>query len=83
MKNDTEEVTFEQTLEQLALVVRKLEEGQLGLSDSLAAYEAGIGHVKYCYQALEAAERKIELLSGVDANGNPITKPFDDEIQSL
>ncbi|HEX4412875.1 MAG TPA: exodeoxyribonuclease VII, partial [Lacipirellulaceae bacterium] len=27
---------------------------------------------------LESAERRIELLSGVDAEGNPITKPFDE-----
>ena len=27
---------------------------------------------------LQRAERRIELLSGVDAEGNPITQPFDD-----
>jgi hypothetical protein len=27
---------------------------------------------------LERAERKIELLSGVDADGNPITRPFEE-----
>jgi exodeoxyribonuclease VII small subunit len=33
---------------------------------------------------LERAERKIELLSGVDADGNPITEPFEDvELSSL
>lgn len=76
-------LTFEQALEQLELIVRKLEEGQLGLSDSLAAYESGIAHLKQCYGALEAAERKIELLAGIDAAGNPITKPFDDAEQNL
>jgi hypothetical protein len=28
---------------------------------------------------LEGAERKIELLSGFDAAGNPVAAPFDDE----
>jgi exodeoxyribonuclease VII small subunit len=27
---------------------------------------------------LERVERKIELLSGMDAEGNPITEPFDE-----
>jgi exodeoxyribonuclease VII small subunit len=73
-----DELTFEQALGQLEQIVRKLEEGQLGLSDSLAHYETGVHHLKLCYDALAKAERKIELLSGVDAAGNPITTPFDD-----
>jgi hypothetical protein len=33
---------------------------------------------------LERAERRIELLSGVDVDGNPISRPFDDaELSSL
>lgn len=75
---DCNEPTFEQALTQLEQIVRKLEEGQLGLSDALGQYEAGVGHLKRCYDALEKAERKIELLAGVDAAGNPITRPFDD-----
>ena len=35
-------------------------------------------HLATCQQLLERAERRIELLSGVDANGNPITQPFDE-----
>ena len=34
--------------------------------------------LKRCHTQLEAAERRIELLSGVDADGNPVTEPFDD-----
>ena len=54
------------------------------LSDALARYEEGVKHLKGCQQLLETAERKIELLSGVDAEGNPITKPFEEgEVDSL
>lgn len=81
--SSSETPTFEHALSQLEQVVRKLEEGQLGLSDALGQYEAGIGHLKLCYDALEKAERKIELLSGVDAAGNPVTRPFDDAELSL
>jgi exodeoxyribonuclease VII small subunit len=72
------ELTFEQALAQLELIVRRLEEGQLGLGEALAQYEAGVRHLKQCYAALEEAERKIELLAGIDAAGNPVTRPFDD-----
>ena len=33
--------------------------------------------LKQCYELLERAERRIELLCGVDADGNPITEPFE------
>jgi exodeoxyribonuclease VII small subunit len=76
--------SFEESLVELEKIVGELESGKLGLSDALARYEEGVKHLKGCQQLLEAAERKIELLSGVDADGNPITKPFvDDDDDSL
>lgn len=78
-----DELDFEQGLEQLERFVRQLEQGQLGLSDSLEAYQQGVARLRRCYALLEQAERKIELLSGVDAEGNPITAPYDDADESL
>jgi exodeoxyribonuclease VII small subunit len=76
--------SFEESLEELEKIVAELESGKLGLSDALARYEQGVKHLKSCQQLLERAERKIELLSGVDADGNPITHPFDEgQIDSL
>jgi exodeoxyribonuclease VII small subunit len=76
--------SFEESLEELEKIVAELESGKLGLSDALARYEQGVKHLKGCQQLLERAERKIELLSGVDADGNPITQPFDEgDIDSL
>jgi exodeoxyribonuclease VII small subunit len=72
-----EQPTFEQSLADLEAVVHDLEEGQLGLADSLARYEQGIGHLKYCYQLLDQAERKIDLLTGVASDGTPQTRPFE------
>jgi exodeoxyribonuclease VII small subunit len=34
--------------------------------------------MRQCYVLLEGAERRIELLSGLDAQGNPITQPLAD-----
>jgi exodeoxyribonuclease VII small subunit len=42
--------------------VDQLESGDLSLEDSLAAFEKGIGLVKYCNQKLNEVERKVELL---------------------
>jgi exodeoxyribonuclease VII small subunit len=70
--------TFEESLAELEKIVSELESGKLGLSEALARYEQGVAHLKSCQQLLERAERKIELLSGVDADGNPITQPFDE-----
>lgn len=75
--------TFEQALEQLEVIVHQLEEGEIGLAQALGHYEKGIGLLKQCYGLLERAERRIELLSGVDAAGNPVTEPFADEASSL
>jgi exodeoxyribonuclease VII small subunit len=76
--------SFEQSLDELEKIVADLESGKLGLSDALGRYEEGVKHLKSCQQLLERAERKIELLSGVDADGNPITEPFADaEIETL
>jgi exodeoxyribonuclease VII small subunit len=70
--------TFEESLEELEKIVAELESGKLGLSDALARYEDGVKHLKGCQQLLELAERKVELLSGIDAEGNAITAPFDE-----
>lgn len=75
--------SFEEALASLAEVVEQLEQGELGLSESLAHYEQGVSHLKRCYRELEAAERRVELLKGVDAQGRPITESFDEDAMSL
>lgn len=53
---------FESALEELESVVEQLESGDLSLEDSLAAFEKGVGLVKYCNQKLSEVEQKVELL---------------------
>ena len=73
------DLSFEESLERLEHVVRQLEDGQLGLSEALSQYEEGVRHLNRCHQALAQAERKIELLTAIDEDGNSRTEPFDDE----
>jgi exodeoxyribonuclease VII small subunit len=83
-KTDEVATCFEDSLAELETIVAELEAGKLGLADALARYEQGVTHLKACQRLLERAERRIELLSGVDADGNPITERLDDlELDSL
>src|SRR3954454_21140193 len=76
--------SFEDSLKELEKIVAELESGKLGLSDALARYEEGVKHLKGCQQLLEMAERKIEILSGMDADGNPIAESFEiGEVETL
>src|ERR1700691_6144849 len=77
LDSSAEEPTFEAGLVELQDLVRVLEEGSLGLDESIARFERGITLLRRCYQALERAEQKIELLTGFDRAGNPVTAPLD------
>ncbi len=76
--SDAAELSFEQALQRLQAIVQELEQGEVGLDKSLERYEEGVRLLRRCHDALEKAERKIELLSGVDAEGRPIAAPLDD-----
>ena len=71
-------LSFEQSLENLAAIVHELEDGQVGLTDSLVKYEQGVRLLKQCYELLQKAERRIELLTRMEASGEAVTEPFDD-----
>jgi exodeoxyribonuclease VII small subunit len=70
------DLTFEQALAELDRIVRELEDGKVGLEESLARYEQGVALLKKCYGQLRRAELRIQELVGIDEQGNPITKPF-------
>lgn len=71
------DLSFEDSLSELQQIVDELEVGQLGLEESMQRFEQGIALLRNCYSTLEAAEQKIETLTGTDAAGQPLTEPFD------
>ena len=79
----SEQPTFEAALAELEAIVAELEEGQAPLAQSLARYEAGVKLLKQCYDLLETAERRIEMLKDVDPDGRAHSEPFDDAAISL
>ena len=79
VQNETDQPSFEQSRAKLQTLVQQLEDGELSMDQALAAYEQGIGHLKRCYQLLEAAEQKVQLLTGVDEAGDALTQEFVEE----
>ena len=55
-------VDFEDNLKALEDVVRQLEDGELSLESSLAAFEQGIKLTRECQTALNLAQQKVQLL---------------------
>jgi exodeoxyribonuclease VII small subunit len=70
-------LTFESALAELEKIVRELEDGQVGLEESLAHYEKGVTLLRRCYSQLQRAEQRILLLKGLDGENQPVTEPFD------
>jgi exodeoxyribonuclease VII small subunit len=54
---------FETAISELESIVKKLEEGELPLEQSLALYERGVQLSRFCHARLEDAERRIEMLT--------------------
>jgi exodeoxyribonuclease VII small subunit len=82
-EENVEVLTFEEALIELERMVRELEDGRIGLEESLARYEQGVGLVRRCYTQLRAAEQKILLLSGTDDEEQPILQPFKHEATAV
>ena len=54
---------FEGAIAELETIVKKLEEGDLPLEQSLLLYERGVQLSRFCHARLEEAERRIEILN--------------------
>ena len=69
--SESQELTFEEAFGRLGEIVKKLEEGELSLDESMALFEEGIGLERLCEQRLNQAELRIkELTSREGEAGN-------------
>lgn len=55
--------SFEEALQELEQILTGIENGQVGLEESLVKYERGNYLIQHCRGVLNAAERQVELLS--------------------
>jgi exodeoxyribonuclease VII small subunit len=69
------DVPFEASLDELAGLVGRLESGSLGLTESIAAYERGVGLLHRLHTQLADAEERVRLLVRIDEQGRPILAP--------
>lgn len=69
--------SFEASTERLAEIVKKLEGGELPLEEALRLFEEGVKVARVAQARLEAAERRVDELTGFDDKGDPVTRPFE------
>ena len=70
-------MTFEQALAKLEAIVEEIEEGRVGLEESIKKYEEGMALVKHCRSVLSAAEEKIQKLQ-LSAEGDLSASPLEE-----
>ena len=67
---------FEEALERLEQIVCQLEEGSLGLDESLKIFDEGIKLTQLCTKKLEESEKKIQILMK-NERGERSIQPFE------
>jgi exodeoxyribonuclease VII small subunit len=70
-------LSFERAIQRLGAIVESLEEGDQPLEESIALFEEGMALAKSSQDILDRAERRIEELLGVDAQGKPVVREID------
>lgn len=58
------ELSFKDAIEELEKITNTLEGTELELEKSLELFERGVELIKYCQKKLDAAEAKVEVLTG-------------------
>ena len=72
------QLSFEEAMQKLDGIVRRLENGDVPLEESLALFEEGSGLIARCSELLDAAEQKVVMLKK-SAGGAPEEIPFESE----
>lgn len=74
MKN----MNFEEAMTALEGKVKTLENGNMSLDESIAAFEEAVKLVRICNEKLEKAERRVRILIE-QADGQITDMPFDND----
>lgn len=70
------DLSFEKAMQRLDQIVEQMEANKLPLEELLTGYEEGLRLVKLCSEKLDAAEKRIEIITR-DATGKPQVTEFD------
>jgi len=74
---EPEAPSFEEATRRLAQIVAELEGGDLPLDRSLALFEEGVRLARAAEERLDRAERRVEELLGLDAQGKPVVRELE------
>ena len=68
-------LSYEQGYDQLQEIVRQIEQGQVGLEQSVARYEDAMKLIAHCRRILKQAEQKVLQLQQ-NSQGHATLEPF-------
>ncbi len=71
--------TFEENMQRLEQIVRKMEQGDVPLEESLKLFQEGTDLVRSCGKLLDDAELQVKKIM-TDANGAPVEEEFPHEL---
>ena len=72
-----DKLNLEATLSQLETTIDKLDEEQLSVADSLAAFGTGLKLIRKAQKELQDAEQRVTAL--IEEGGEPVAQPFQDD----
>ncbi len=70
--------SFENKISDLENIVKKMEEGELSLEDSLKAFEKGVTLSRECQEQLEKSRVRVEELMSSQGKKQTKTKNFEE-----
>ncbi len=59
---DPAELTWEQAMAELEAINEKIEQGEIGLEESLNEYRRGVALTKRCHAILDTAEQELKKI---------------------
>ena len=75
---NTNNKTFEESMQRLEQIVRAMERGDVPLEESLKLFREGTALVESCGKLLDEAELQVKKIV-TDANGHPLEEDFNDD----
>ena len=71
-KTNKKQPSFEESLVELDVIIHKMESRDLGLTESLAAYEKGVSLLRHLHEELSDIEQRVVTLVRIDEDGTPV-----------